>query len=144
MLRHLRVSALAAAVFLGAMARPMHGQAGVASPDGRNRVTLEIREGRLYYSLARDGRALILPSLLGFEFRGAPRLRDGLRLTDSTRQTHDGWWTQPWGEVARVPLSAAARFALLVMSAGALPSKTMAAGWWERISPLVRDFLGAM
>ncbi len=102
MLRHLRVSALAAAVFLGAMARPMHGQAGVASPDGRNRVTLEIREGRLYYSLARDGRALILPSLLGFEFRGAPRLRDGLRLTDSTRQTHDGWWTQPWGEVARV------------------------------------------
>ena len=102
MLRDLRVSALAAVALVGAMAPPLQGQARVASPDGRNRVTIEVREGRLYYSLARDGRALILPSLLGFEFRGAARLRDGLRLSDTTRQTHDAWWTQPWGEVARV------------------------------------------
>jgi alpha-glucosidase len=102
MLRDLRVSALAALALIGAIARSLHGQARVASPDGRNQVTLEVREGRLYYSLARDGRALILPSLLGFEFRGAVRLRDGLRLRDTTRQTHDAWWTQPWGEVARV------------------------------------------
>jgi alpha-glucosidase len=63
---------------------------------------VELREGRLAYSLARDGRALILPSQLGFDFRGAPLLRDGLRITDTTRQSHDEWWTQPWGEVARV------------------------------------------
>jgi len=63
---------------------------------------VEVREGRLTYSLARDGRALILPSLLGFEFRGAPPLRDGLRITDTARVSHDEWWTQPWGEVARV------------------------------------------
>jgi len=81
---------------------PLRSQVRVASPDGRIQVTLEIHEGRLNYSLARDGRALILPSLLGFEFRGAPPLRDGLRITDTTRQSHDEWWTQPWGEVARV------------------------------------------
>jgi len=45
---------------------------------------------------------LILPSLLGFEFAGAPPLRDGLRITDTTRQSHDQWWTQPWCDVARV------------------------------------------
>jgi alpha-glucosidase len=45
---------------------------------------------------------LILPSVLGFEFQGEPTLRDGLRITDTTRQSHDEWWTQPWGEVARV------------------------------------------
>ncbi len=50
----------------------LHAQVRVASPDGRNQVTVEIRDGRLTYSLARDGRPLILPSLLGFEFRGAP------------------------------------------------------------------------
>ncbi len=89
---------------LAALAAPatLRAQARVASPDGRNQVTVETREGKLAYSLARDGRALILPSLLGFEFRGAPPLRDGLRITDTTRQAHDEWWTQPWGEVARV------------------------------------------
>jgi len=77
-------------------------QVRVASPDGRNVVTVEVTRGRLTWSLARDGRMLMMPSGLGFEFRGAPRLRDGLRITDSTRATHDEWWTQPWGEVARV------------------------------------------
>jgi alpha-glucosidase len=77
-------------------------QVRVASPDGRNQVTFQIREGRAYYDLQRDGRALILPSLLGFEFRGATPLRDGLRITDTTRDTHDETWPQLWGEVARV------------------------------------------
>jgi alpha-glucosidase len=95
------VSCLAVAA-LAVAATPLQGQVLVASPDGRNQVTVEILEGRLNYSLARDGRALILPSLLGFEFRGAPPLRDGLRITDTTRQSHDERWTQPWGEVARV------------------------------------------
>ena len=72
------------------------------SPNGRNKVTITVNEGRLYYSLERDRRPLILPSLLGFEFRGAAPLRDGLRVTDTVRQSHDEWWTQPWGEVARV------------------------------------------
>jgi alpha-glucosidase len=90
------------AIALVAPGPPLQGQTRVASPDGRNLVTVELLEGRLTYSLTRDERALILPSLLGFEFRGAPPLRDGLRLTDTTRQSHDEWWTQPWGEVARV------------------------------------------
>jgi len=78
------------------------GQARVASPDGRNQVNAEIRDGKLYYSVQRDGRPLLLPSLLGFEFQGAPPLRDGLQLVDTTRQAIDETWTQPWGEVARV------------------------------------------
>src|SRR5881296_1826651 len=77
-------------------------QVRVASPDGRNAVTVEIREGALYYSVQRDGRAVLLPSRLGFEFRDAPPLRDGLRLVDTTRHTVDETWMQPWGEVARV------------------------------------------
>lgn len=77
-------------------------QVQVASPDGRNQATVEIREGKLYYRLARDGRAVVLPSQLGVEFRGAEPLRDGLRITETTRNTVDETWTQPWGEVARV------------------------------------------
>ena len=91
------------ATFIGTSA-PAQGpaQVRVASPNGRNEVTVEIREGRLYYSLSRDGRAVFTPSQLGIEFQGAPPLRDGLRIADSSRNTVDETWTQPWGEVARV------------------------------------------
>jgi len=75
---------------------------GVASPDGRNRISVEVRDGKLYYSLERDGRAILLPSQMGFEFRGAKTLRDSLRITGSSTSTYDTTWTQPWGEVAKV------------------------------------------
>lgn len=91
-----------AAVILAAPPAPLGAQVQVSSPNGRNRGTVEIREGRFTWSLTRDGRSLVLPSLLGFEFRGAPPLRDSLTILDTTRQSHDEWWPQPWGEVARV------------------------------------------
>jgi alpha-glucosidase len=89
-------------IALVAVVGPLQSQVRVASPDRRNEVTVEIREGRLNYSLTRDGRPLILPSVLGFELHGATPLRDGLRIADTARDSHDEWWTQPWGEVARV------------------------------------------
>jgi len=87
------------------LAGPALGQdeVRVASPNGRNEVIVGLQEGRLHYSVKRDGRAIVLPSLLGFEFSGAPRLRDSLRIVGRRLgRTVDATWTQPWGEVARV------------------------------------------
>jgi alpha-glucosidase len=99
--RHL-VAVLAAAVSV--IAAPALAQAPLtlASPDSRTAVHVDIREGHLVYSVTRDRNALILPSMLGFEFRGAPALRDSLRITGTSTGTYDSTWTQPWGEVARV------------------------------------------
>src|SRR3989475_41616 len=74
----------------------------VTSPDGRNQVTVEIRDGALAYGVDRDGRAVLLPSRLGFAFQGAAPLFAGLRMVDTSRNAVDETWTQPWGEVARV------------------------------------------
>jgi alpha-glucosidase len=74
----------------------------LASPDGRNVVTVELRDGALRYAVRHDARAVLLPSRLGFAFRGAAPLADGLRLVDSVRAERDTTWAQPWGEVARV------------------------------------------
>jgi alpha-glucosidase len=92
------------AAALAAIASPSRGQAQltVASPDARTEVRVDVRDGHLVYSMTRDHRALFLPSLLGFEFRGAPTLKDSLRITGSSRKSYDSTWTQPWGEVARV------------------------------------------
>ncbi|HKA57458.1 MAG TPA: glycoside hydrolase family 97 protein [Gemmatimonadales bacterium] len=77
-------------------------QLRVASPDRRNVVVVGTREGTLYYAVQRDGRSLLTPSRLGFQFRGQPPLRDSLGIVDSSRSTFDETWTQPWGEVRRV------------------------------------------
>jgi len=74
----------------------------VASPNGRNKVGVATYQGQLFYILSRDGRSIMLPSLLGFEFKNAPPIRDSLRITGQARRSHDETWTQPWGEVARV------------------------------------------
>jgi alpha-glucosidase len=96
-------AALAGANPTGAQDYPVPPNAlRVASPDGRNVALVAVREGGLYYMVQRDGRTIMLPSRLGFEFRGAPTLRDSLRLVTSTRNTVNNTWTQPWGEVARV------------------------------------------
>jgi len=74
----------------------------VVSPDGRNVVTVSVRDGSLWYSVDREGKPILLPSRLGFDFRGAPPLGDSVRIVDSARTKADETWTQPWGEVARV------------------------------------------
>jgi alpha-glucosidase len=98
--RAILVLALAAS----AAARPVYGQQtlSVKSPDARTEVQVGIHNGRLQYEVKRDGGPLLLPSTLGFDFRGARMLRDSLRITGSSRATVDTTWTQPWGEVARV------------------------------------------
>lgn len=74
----------------------------VASPDGRNVVLAFTREGKLHYTLQRDGRFVLSPSLLGFEFRNAPALRDSLRIVGTASDSANETWQQPWGEVAQV------------------------------------------
>ncbi len=103
--RHRVALAAALVVCLEAIAP---GRAGaqapltLASPDGRNVVTVALREGRLTWALARDARPVILPSRLGFAFRDAPELGRNLRLLDTARAAVDTSWTQPWGEVSTV------------------------------------------
>ena len=88
------------AILFAAATIPASAQ--VASPDGRNVVNVQISEGGLFWTLKRDGKDLFLPSRLGFAFRGAPMLRDSLRIVGTSKSSHDETWTQPWGEVARV------------------------------------------
>src|SRR3954467_3471816 len=85
-----------------AVAAVAQDSASVSSPDGRNKVGVAVNEGKLYYTVSRDGRPLLFPSMLGFELKGAPPIRAGVRITGTPRATHDETWTQPWGEVARV------------------------------------------
>ena len=74
----------------------------VASPDGKNEVTIGTHDGMAYYAVDRAGKHVILPSRLGFTFRGARALGDSVQILASSRSTRDTTWGLPWGEVSRV------------------------------------------
>jgi alpha-glucosidase len=97
-----RLALTAASLTLAASTAIAQDTISVSSPDGRNKVGVATHEGKLYYILSRDGRPVLFPSMLGFEFKGAPQLRDGLRITGQARSSFDQTWTQPWGEVSHV------------------------------------------
>jgi alpha-glucosidase len=101
--RHFAVATLASAA-MSWLPAPTHGQAPVrvSSPDNRNAVTVDVKDGALRYAVTRDGKPVVEPSRLGFAFRNARSLSDSLRITGESRTHADLTWTQPWGEVAKV------------------------------------------
>jgi alpha-glucosidase len=74
----------------------------VSSPDGRNTIAVGVRDGNAFYSVDRRGMHVMLPSRLGFAFRGARSLGDSVRIAGTSRARVDTTWPLPWGEVARV------------------------------------------
>lgn len=97
-----RFRSLVLGAILAASPAAAQDEVRVASPDGRNVVTVTARDGGVFYSVRRDGKPVLLPSRLGFAFRGGDSLRSALRITGTRRDSADVTWTQPWGEVARV------------------------------------------
>ncbi|MBX7119470.1 MAG: glycoside hydrolase family 97 protein [Gemmatimonadaceae bacterium] len=82
--------------------RPAATTLEVTSPDGRNTIRVSDEGGRLAWSALRDRRPVVLPSQLGFTFRGAPPFGDGVALGGEVRASHDGAFDLPWGEVRHV------------------------------------------
>src|SRR5437763_6846401 len=67
-------------------------QLRVASPDGRNQLTVEIHDGCPYYSLNRDTHPLFLPSRLGWHSGTRRRCSTacGSRTRRAARTTRPG------------------------------------------------------
>jgi len=83
--------------------RDFHVEGRAASPDGRLEVAIGLDgDGAPHYRVERDGREVLRPSRLGFEFRAAPALREGFEVEDVGRREVDERWTPPWGETAEV------------------------------------------
>ncbi len=103
--RCLSIAFLSFAVALGAAPRGLLAQGTVqqlSSPDGRNVIAVDERAGRITWSVSRDGRAVLVPSRLGFTFRNAPAIDSGLAIVGQERREHAERFTLPWGEQREV------------------------------------------
>lgn len=75
----------------------------VASPDGRNVVTVETNAAdQPTYRIDHDAQVLIAPSVLGLELERYARLSDGLRVTGVDRSTGTDRYTLRAGKVSAV------------------------------------------
>ena len=70
----------------------------IASPDGSIRVSFELQGTVPTYSVSYQGKAVILPSRLGYDLDGTSDLLDGFSLIGEERTTFDETWTPVWGE----------------------------------------------
>ena len=72
------------------------------SPDGQLELKFAVVDGVPEYSLDRAGKAVVLPSRLGFELLDRDNLDGGFTLTDSAFNSFDETWEPVWGEEASI------------------------------------------
>ncbi len=71
--------------------------AAAVSPDGRLAIMLSLEDGIPRYSVARDGRPIVLPSVIGFRFADGEPMNGGFVTLTSTTRLIDETWTPVWG-----------------------------------------------
>ena len=103
MKRILLVAALSALAACGPKAPKMPADAIVLrSPDGQLELKFAVVDGVPEYTLDRAGKAVVLPSRLGFALLDRESLDGGFTLTDSAFNSFDETWAPVWGEEASI------------------------------------------
>jgi len=75
----------------------------LTSPDGSVSVTVDVSDGAATYSVAHDGRRVVEPSGLGFEFQNQPAFGTDLEVTGTERLSYDDSWTPVWDQYDEIP-----------------------------------------
>ena len=75
----------------------------ISSPDKNTELVFELTaSGQPQYSFTSNGKSVIEPSLMGFEFQGIQKMTDGFEVVSTEEKTSDQTWEQPWGEFKKV------------------------------------------
>ena len=72
----------------------------INSPDSNISLLVQEVNGKILYSVSKEGSQIIEPSLLGMKLKG---VSDGnLRITNTTTSSHNEIWTPAYGAVSRI------------------------------------------
>ncbi len=97
------IVALLVLLAVGVNANGQTARESLKSPDGRLEVRFELKDSVPYYSLYRDGKAVVLDSRMGFtlEWRKSD-LASGFKIGRVERSSFDEVWQPVWGEEANI------------------------------------------
>ncbi|PZR19682.1 MAG: alpha-glucosidase [Flavobacterium psychrophilum] len=75
----------------------------VKSPAKKNELVFSLtKTGQPQYSFLSNGKSVIEPSLMGFEFQGLNKMTEGFKIVNTEEHTVNETWEQPWGEFKKV------------------------------------------
>ncbi|MBS7233538.1 glycoside hydrolase family 97 protein [Flavobacterium psychroterrae] len=75
----------------------------ISSPGKNTELVFELTaSGQPQYSFTANGKSVIEPSLLGFEFKGIQKMTEGFEVVSTEEKSADETWEQPWGEFKKV------------------------------------------
>lgn len=75
----------------------------ISSPGKTTQLVFELTvSGQPQYSFSSNGKSVIEPSLMGFEFQGIKKMTEGFEVVSTEEKTSDETWEQPWGEFKKV------------------------------------------
>ncbi|MFH7013623.1 glycoside hydrolase family 97 protein [Flavobacterium sp. FlaQc-52] len=75
----------------------------ISSPGKNAELVFQLTaSGQPQYSFSSNGKSVIEPSLLGFEFQGIAKMTENFEVVSTEEKTADQTWEQPWGEFKKV------------------------------------------
>ena len=72
--------------------------AEILSPDQRNKITFQLKDGKPYYQVTRDDKSIINLSKMGFLLKGGDPLNQNFRIEKVKKSSFNENWAQVWGE----------------------------------------------
>jgi alpha-glucosidase len=70
----------------------------LSSPNGKVKISFNLKDGKAYYAVTKDGETILNPSQLGFTLNEKPALEGPFEIKNVTGSSLDETWQQPWGE----------------------------------------------
>ena len=98
-------NALVLTMLIGLLSSPVLAEVPVQARTPNGELVYQIGaggDGRINYSVARNGTPLIGDSQLGFLFTDAPQILRNFKRVEQASRSVDESWEQPWGEWRRV------------------------------------------
>ncbi|MHA3787014.1 glycoside hydrolase family 97 protein [Flavobacterium hauense] len=75
----------------------------IKSPGKNNELVFDLtKTGQPQYRFSSNGKSVIEPSLMGFEFVDLKKMTDGFKVVSTEQHTANDTWEQPWGEFKKV------------------------------------------
>lgn len=94
---------LAALAFFSVLKASAQKTHTVTSPDKKHKVEFSLtQKGEPQYKFTSGGKAVIEPSLMGFEFHDVKKMTEGFTVVKTETKKTDQTWEQPWGEFRKV------------------------------------------
>ena len=95
---HIKTLLFAFAIMASVLTSCVGNHQELKSPDGKIAIAINLENGEPTYQVNFNGKSVIDPSTLGFDFTNMPAMRSGWEIVSEKLSSSNSSWEMPWGE----------------------------------------------